>query len=446
MAFAVYDRVKESSSTTGTGAITLSGAASNYVTFNTGVGLNNFTWYCINNLSANEWEVGWGQLTGATTLTRVKVHSSTNSNALVNFSAGTKEVFVTQPSAFNNQTLGRTNMVINPHGSIQQETTTPFTITAGVYFADQWIAAKTSSTGVSQAGVTTGTVSSYDPSYIFLKTTTAQGSLAAGDFVIGFQPIEGNYTRRLLYGGSTAKGSWLRFRASCTQSATCSVAIRNNAADRSFVQSFAVTTTPTDFFVYVPGDTTGTWPTGTGGAANVSFCHSAGTTFQTATLGSWQAGNFFAANTQTNLLGTLNAQLNITDVQWSASDVLLPFEPIDYAQELLRCQRYFWKLTTNGSTDFYLPGGVIENSGVSIVFGWALPTTMRAAPTVGSSGTIDIYDGTNVTSLVSLTTNGNTPERVAGVWSLSGALGAGRSVMWILRNGSSATLTHSARI
>lgn len=347
MSFTVTDRTKESSSTTGTGAFTLSGAPSNYVTFNTAVGVNNFTHYAINHLSANEWEVGYGQLTGATTLTRLIVFSGTNGTSFVNFSAGTKEVFVTLPSSFNAQTLGRTNMIINPHGSIQQETTTAQTTTA--YYADQWAIALGGSGFAAQAAVTTGTVSSYDPSYMFLKTTTAKGSLAAGDHTRLVQPIEGPMAHRLLYGGSSAKGSWLRWRASSSQSGTASVAITNGAFNRSFVQSFAVTTTPTDYFLFVPGDTTGTWPTNNSKFADVSFCHASGTTFQTSTLGAWQAGSFFAANTQSNMLDTVNRQLNITDVQWSQSAVLLPFEPIDWEGELARCRRYF-KTSYNGNT------------------------------------------------------------------------------------------------
>lgn len=408
MTFAVVDRTKESSSTTGTGAITLSGAASNYVTFNTAVGVNNFCHYVINNLGANEWEVGYGQLTASTTLTRLKVFSGTNGTSFVNFSAGTKEVFVTLPAAFNNQTLGRTNIIINPHGSIQQETTTPVTATA--YFADQWITGFSAATAAVQVGVTTGTVSAYDPSYMFLKTTTAKGSLAAGDNLHCVQPIEGNYLRRLLYGGSSAKGSWLRWRASASQSGTASVAIRNGATDRSFVQSFAVTTTPTDYFLFVPGDTTGTWPTTTSAAANVSFCHAAGTTFQTSTLGAWQAGNFLAANTQSNMLDTVNRQLNITDVQWSVSDVLLPFEPIDYQQELARCQRYFWSRTPANNLETIGAGQCYaSNAAVCVV-----PTsvTMRVAPTLDING--------DITTLSVLTASGGTVT-VSGINSTAGS-------------------------
>lgn len=404
MSFTVTDRTKESSSTTGTGAFTLSGAPSNYVTFNTGVGVNNFTWYAINHLSANEWEVGYAQLTGATTLTRIQVLAGTNGTSFVNFSAGTKEVFVTLPSAFNAQTLGRTNIVINPHGSIQQETTTAQTA-ATAYYADQWYGTFTASGAAVQYGVTTGAVSSFDPSYMFFKTTTAKGSLAAGDFAALVQPIEGNNVRRLLYGGSSAKGSWLRWRASSSQSGTASVSVRNGAGNRSFVQSFAVTTTPTDYFLFVPGDTTGTWATDNTQGATLAFCHAAGTTFQTSTLGAWQAGQFFAANTQSNMLDTVNRQLNITDVQWSQSAVLLPFEPVDYQQELARCQRYFWARISAGANEHLGVGQAYSTSAGTYVVN--LPVQMRTIPTLDINGDITTLGVLTATGTVTVATGVN---------------------------------------
>lgn len=94
---AVADRVKETSTTTGSGNITLAGAATGFITFNTGVGQNVRLYYAIVNQSSNEWEVGQGYLSSSTTLVRDKVMSSSNSNAVVTFSAGTKDVFVTFP-------------------------------------------------------------------------------------------------------------------------------------------------------------------------------------------------------------------------------------------------------------------------------------------------------------------------------------------------------------
>jgi len=236
----------------------------------------------------------------------------------------------------------RPNLILNPHGTIQQETTTPVSITAAVgYFADQWIGNGAGSGFVYQCGVTTGSVSNFDPCYMFAKTTTAKASLAAGDVATKGTRIEGYYLRRLLYGSSAARSSWLRFRASASQAATISVAIRNAANNRSFVTTFNITTTPTDYSVQIPGDTTGTWVTSNALAAEVSFTFAAGTTWQTSTLNAWQAGNFVAATTQSNQLDTLNRQMNITDVSWVDSDTLLPFATVDFQQELARCQRYF---------------------------------------------------------------------------------------------------------
>ena len=93
------DRVKETSTTTGTGNFTVSGAVTSFRTFNAAFGTNVRFYYAIVSQSASEWEVGEGYLSDATTLVRDDVMSSTNSNALVNFSAGTKDVFCTIPAA-----------------------------------------------------------------------------------------------------------------------------------------------------------------------------------------------------------------------------------------------------------------------------------------------------------------------------------------------------------
>lgn len=95
------DRVKETSTTTGTGDATLAGAATGYQTFNTAFGNGSSTtakrfWYVIE--GGAEWEVGRGYLSGSTTLVREFVSASSNSNALVSFSAGTKNVFQTLPA------------------------------------------------------------------------------------------------------------------------------------------------------------------------------------------------------------------------------------------------------------------------------------------------------------------------------------------------------------
>jgi hypothetical protein len=99
MALVVKDRVRESSATTGTGTITLSGAYVGFVSFATAVTDGSTVFYCIHNTAPgveDEWEVGFGTYSSGT-LTRDTLYSSSTGSA-VNFSAGTKEVFITYPA------------------------------------------------------------------------------------------------------------------------------------------------------------------------------------------------------------------------------------------------------------------------------------------------------------------------------------------------------------
>ena len=97
MALILADRVRETSTTTGTGTLTLDGAVTSYQSFSA-VGNANTTYYTIVNQNAAEWEVGIGTYTASgTTLARTTVLSSSNSGSLVNFSAGTKDVWGDYP-------------------------------------------------------------------------------------------------------------------------------------------------------------------------------------------------------------------------------------------------------------------------------------------------------------------------------------------------------------
>jgi len=96
MAFVVKDRVKETTTTTGTGTITLAGAVTGFQSFSV-IGNSNTTFYTI--AGGAEFEVGIGTYTSSgTTLSRATVLESSNSGNLVNFSAGIKDVFCTYPA------------------------------------------------------------------------------------------------------------------------------------------------------------------------------------------------------------------------------------------------------------------------------------------------------------------------------------------------------------
>ena len=100
MALVLNDRVKETTTTTGTDAIVLGGAATGFETFAQGIGNSNTTYYAIIHESADEWEVGLGTLDGdSSDLTRTTVLTSSNSDSAVNFSSGNKTVICTLPAS-----------------------------------------------------------------------------------------------------------------------------------------------------------------------------------------------------------------------------------------------------------------------------------------------------------------------------------------------------------
>lgn len=139
MALVLRDRVRETTTTTGTGTVTLGGAVTGFQSFSV-IGNANTTYYCIAGQGTNEWEVGIGTYTAAgTTLSRDTILESSNSGSLVNFSAGTKDVFVTYPA--ERSVTGAMGLVENDNTITQNYTITtgrnamstgPITLNSGV--------------------------------------------------------------------------------------------------------------------------------------------------------------------------------------------------------------------------------------------------------------------------------------------------------------------------
>ena len=123
MAFALNDRVKETSTTTGTGTFNLAGAEVGFESFVSGIGDGNQTYYAISNDGTAEFEVGIGTVTDAATdtLSRDTIISSSNSDALVNFSAGTKTVFCTLPASRTPSAGMTAQTFVNTHNSTISE-------------------------------------------------------------------------------------------------------------------------------------------------------------------------------------------------------------------------------------------------------------------------------------------------------------------------------------
>lgn len=141
MAHITADRVLDTTTTTGTGSITVSGTApTGYRTFSAVLAASDTFYYAIQHQSAAEWEVGLGTYSSLNVFARTTVYASSNAGAAVNFSAGTKDVYITIPAARNAQTDNSGNLTIsgaisdgagNLRSVPQNAKTTSYTLVAG---------------------------------------------------------------------------------------------------------------------------------------------------------------------------------------------------------------------------------------------------------------------------------------------------------------------------
>ena len=174
MALVLKDRVKETSTTAGTGTLTLAGAVTGFQSF-AAVGDGNSTYYAIADNATGAWEVGIGTYTSSgTTLSRTTVLSSSNSGSLVNFAANPKDVFVTYPSsrsAYQNE--AGTQVVQTAFGAI---TATSAALTTGTV-------STTPSSGIDIANKTyVDTVAAEGIHYheaVFVESPNTAGNLTA---------------------------------------------------------------------------------------------------------------------------------------------------------------------------------------------------------------------------------------------------------------------------
>jgi len=279
----------------------------------------------------------------------------------------------------------------------------PVLSTAGVIDVDKTADAPT----VSEAGI-------FTQHCLDVDVTTADASVAAGDYALLHQPIEGYNSLDLGFGQSGTRYLTLSFWHKHTKTGTQSVAITNSDNSRSYVAEYTQTTTNTweKAEITIPVDTSGTWIYDNGIGLKVWFCMMVGSTYG-GTAGSWSGSTFFGSSNQVNNLDSTSNNFKIALVQLEAGDKATRFETRSVGQELELCQRYFEKSFSQGTAPAQNVGnakGAIGISGVStnafVLMGYAtFAREKRSEPTVttfnpfsagggwSQSGTLDIATG-----------------------------------------------------
>lgn len=271
------------------------------------------------------------------------------------------------------QLAGLRNKIINGKMEIAQRGTSFAAAADGAYTVDRW---KWQQSGavvvtVSQQADVPGSAQEFQYS-LRAAITTADAAIAASDFAILNQTIEG-YNVRDLLGRTFTLSFWVR----STKTGTHCVSLSNSGSDRSYVAEYTISAANTWEFktVTISGGlpVSGTWNYLAGAGLQCRFALASGTTFHT-TANAWNTGNFLATTNQVNVLDTVGNIFAITGVQLEVGSAATPFEHRPFGAELSLCQRYF-RQTGAARASQYAPGPSTLQIPV-------LYSPMRAAPSV----------------------------------------------------------------
>ena len=346
---------------------------------------------------------------GVPLATEAAVNAKQNSDAELTTLAGmsaNRATFLASSEGF-----GFRNRIINGDMRIDQRNNgaSISLLSAAGYAVDRW---NTVAFGGAAGGFSAQRVTDAPAGFtnsLRITTTTADASITAADNYQLLHQIEGFNTADLGFGTATASAVTLSFWVKSSLTGTHSGSLLNGPDNRSYVFTFTVNAANTWEYktVTIAGDTTGTWNTDNSVGISVRFNLGGGSNFQ-GTPGSWAGVSLYAATGAVQLVGTLNATLQLTGVQLEAGSVATPFERRDYGRELIMCQRYYQK-----SYNVTTPPGTVTNDGYFQSFAHnaftlqqtslRFPVFMRANPTVtlfspsnGASGVVfDVLAGVN---------------------------------------------------
>ena len=244
-----------------------------------------------------------------------------------------------------------------------------------------------------------------------VAVTSADSSLASGDYYVIDQRIEGNVFAQAGFGTSGAKAVTLSFFVRSSVTGSHGGSLSNSAANRSYPYTYTVSSANTWEYktITIPGDTTGTWLTTTGVGARLYWGLGAGST-ASGPAGAWAAAEYRTAASTVAPISTGSATWYITGVQLELGEQATPFEHRSFGDELRRCRRYTQVFLGDQN---YSQVGVtgIAYSTTNLDVPVPLIPAMRSVPAIGASGTVQASNagsGYTLTGLSIITAQSST--------------------------------------
>ena len=294
--------------------------------------------------------------------------------------------------------LGNRNVIINGEFAISQRGSSFTNIgSAGTYDDTYTIDRFLISQGVS-AGRCTVTQESDTPTgfsnSLKIATTTADTSVAAGEYHRLQTKFEGQNLQRFAKGTTGAKEFTLSFYCKANAAATYVVELVDNDNSRSVSKTFSVTTDWTRVIITFPADTTGAFTNDANLSMEVNWWMHAGSTYSSGTLQTtW--GAIVAANRAAginSIFDSTSRTFFITGCQLEVGSQASPFEHEQHSVTLAKCQRYTFVHQTDSDYDWAALSGYCNTTTNALSF-YQFPVRMRASPTLTTSGSFQILDG-----------------------------------------------------
>lgn len=344
------DRVQETTSTTGTGTLTLAGAVAAYQAFSAAFSTRSLVEYAI--LSGTDWEVGLGTYTtSGTTLTRDIVLRSSNSGSKISVASGAFVWSNVGSDTFTSSVQPFRNRIYNGAWRFDQvnEGSAYSINSAGpIRAVDGWSG---SSTG---AGVFSMTkVADPDNASLYalkVACTVADTSIGAADIYILRHAIEGYDVADLKSGTASAAQITISFDMKMDVAGVYGVAIQNSAFNRTYVETVTQNSGGVNEskIVTLTLDTSGTWLYTNGVGLYFVMTLAGGSNFQTS-AGSWAANGLLTTSSQCNFMSANTNVGYIKRIQLEKGPVATPFEEMSIVADLVRTQRYAEKSYEQGT-------------------------------------------------------------------------------------------------
>ena len=285
----------------------------------------------------------------------------------------------------NAQGSGMKNRIINGGMDISQRGTS-FT-TATTYTLDRWYSDNITDAAITVTQNADVPSTNEFQSSLRMAVTTADTSIAAGQYCSLGQAIEG-YNIRDLIGRTFTVSFWVR----STKTGIHCWSFQNTSGDRCYIAEYTIIASNTWEYktITVAGGlpTAGTWNYTNGSGMYTRFHLATGTNRQG--VAGWNTTHFLGTSNQVNCLDLAGNIFAITGVQLEVGAVATPFEHRLYGAELALCQRYYY-VYSGGSADFQenCTRGATTTASATV----CLPVTMRTTPSVSTTVTNPFFRG-----------------------------------------------------